>query len=248
MKTPNLTTEQKFQPIDHTVLDIFPTSLLRGGLRLDHKRVAKDCWSLIEKIKEKVSDPKQYYTTYFHKEFNDELTKFAWYQPFANQIKDTYIRMIQTEYDRNVSHLSRHDIHLYTWASVWEKGIDHKYHNHQDCYISGTYYPMNQGGQGIKFQSPQIQSQFMQTTGPKGNPQKSQHPNAFYIGTRGSQQELIFQPIDGEVLMWPSNLMHMVDEQDGDYTRVAISFNLKHNDILDNTDDGEDMSYEFLQY
>ena len=48
--------------------------------------------------------------------------------------------------------------------------------------------------------------------------------------------------------MGPSNLMHMVDEQDGDYTRVAISFNLKHNDILDNTDDGEDMSYEFLQY
>ena len=57
MKTPNLTTEQKFQPVNHTVLDIFPTSLLRGELRLDHKRVAKDCWSLIEKIKEKVSDP-----------------------------------------------------------------------------------------------------------------------------------------------------------------------------------------------
>ena len=59
---------------------------------------------------------------------------------------------------------------------------------------------MNQGGQGIKFQSPQIQSQFIESC--KGNPQKSQHPNAFYIGTRGSQQELIFQPIDGEVLMY----------------------------------------------
>ena len=122
MKTPNLTTEQKFQPVNHTVLDIFPTSLLRGELRLDHKRVSKRLWSLIEKIKEKVSDPKQYYTTYFHKEFNDELTNFAWYKPFANQIKDTYIRMIQTEYDRNVSHLSRHDIHLYTWASSVGKG------------------------------------------------------------------------------------------------------------------------------
>ena len=63
-----------------------------------------------------------------------------------------------------MSHIYQDMIYICTHGtSVWEKGIDHKYHNHQDCYISGTYYPMNQGGQGIKFQSPQIQSQFMQT-------------------------------------------------------------------------------------
>ena len=57
---------------------------------------------------------------------------------------------------------------------------------------------------------------------------------------------MIFHPVDGETLMWPSNMLHCVQPQKGDYKRVAISFNLKHNDPIDNTGDGEDLSYEFL--
>ena len=56
------------------------------------------------------------------------------------------------------------------------------------------------------------------------------------------------KPINGEVLIWPSNLLHTVTEQDGDYDRVAISFNLKHNDPIVDNEDGTEMSYEFLQY
>ena len=48
--------------------------------------------------------------------------------------------------------------------------------------------------------------------------------------------------------MWPSTLMHTVSEQREECRRVAISFNLKHNDHITETEDGEDLSYEFLQY
>jgi len=46
--------------------------------------------------------------------------------------------------------------------------------------------------------------------------------------------------------MWPSNMLHCVQPEKGDFKRVAISYNLKHNEPIDNTGDGEDLSYEFL--
>ena len=53
-------------------------------------------------------------------------------------------------------------------------------------------------------------------------------------------------PTQGEVFMWPSNIFHNVGSQDGDFRRVAISFNLKHNKPLDHNEKGTALSYDFL--
>ena len=238
--------EIEFAPFQHSVYPIFPTPFLRGGLRLNHDLVASDCESLIDEIKAFEKDPLRYYTTYFHQEVRQKMRDFKWYTGFANQIKDTYINFIRTHYDMRVDHLTRHDIHLHAWVSVWEEGVHHSYHNHQECLISGTYYPVNEGGQGIKFMSPHIQSQFIHSTGPlEGD---TPYPNTKGIGQPGSLTEMVFTPIDGETLMWPSNILHTVQPKKGDFRRIAISFNLKHNEELNNTQHGEELSYEFLQY
>ena len=246
MRPPKLTTEQKFQPFRHIVQDIFPTPLLRGEINLLHSSVAEDCRSLIEEIKETETDPKRYYTTYFHQEINQKLYKMSWFDSFANQVKDTYISFINGAWNRPVSHLTRHDIHLCAWASVWEKGVQHSYHNHQDSFMSGTYYPANEDGQGIKFMSPHIHTQFGYTRG--GGDPFPIGQNCFAVGESSAHTEMIVKPITGETLMWPSPLLHTVEEQEGEYDRVAISFNLKHNDPITDNTAGEDISYGFLQY
>jgi len=246
MRPPKIDGSVAYSPIPHDINQIFPTPLLRGGINLPHDTVANSCRNLIEDIKKFESDPRRYYTTYFFEEQRELMHRMPWYESFANQIKDTYIDYIRSQFNRKVGHLTRHDIHLFSWASVWEDGIVHSYHNHQDSYVSGTYYPVNDGGQGIQFMSPHIQSQFIHSIGPDEIP--TEHPNTIAKGTEGSHMELIVKPISGETLMWPSNILHTVTEQSGEYDRVAISFNLKHNDPITDTEHGTEMSYEFLQY
>ena len=54
------------------------------------------------------------------------------------------IDYVKNQFGRRVSHLNRHNIHLFAWTSVWTEGIYHKYHSHQDSIVSGTYYPINE--------------------------------------------------------------------------------------------------------
>ena len=257
MRPPKITNnEVEFTPYRYSVYPIFPTPFLRGGINLPHEQVAKDCEYLISEIKKFEDVPQRYYTTYFHHDIRDKMCQTEWYTSFANQIKDTYVEFIKSQYDMRVEHLSRKDIHLFAWASVWEEGITHSYHNHQDCLISGTYYPVNQGGQGIKFLSPNVHAQH-----PYGGQRIEEYPlwedrlsgslgmpNTVGYGSKGSHTEISISPTCGECFMWPSTLLHSVEQQEGDFRRVAISFNLKHNDPLQYTEDGEDLSYEFLQY
>ena len=91
-----------------------------------------------------------------------------------------------------------------------------------------------------------IRDRFIHTTGPEDV--ETCYPNTMGYGAEGSHMEIVVTPIEGETLMWPSNLLHTVNEQEGEYKRVAISFNLKHNDPIDDTHHGTELSYEFLQY
>lgn len=244
MRPPKIRNDILFEPFRHTINDIFPTPLLRGEINLNHEEVVEDCISLIEDIKQVESDPKRYYTNYFFEENRLRMTELPWYTSFANQVKDTYVQYQQQQFGRQVNHLTRHDIHLFAWVSVWEDDIYHPYHSHQDSQVSGTYYPINESGQGIKFMSPAYHSAWIQTKKPDEG--DTNFPNAIGIGQAGSHTEMIFIPTDGETLMWPSNMLHCVEPRNGDFKRVAISYNLKHNEPIDSTGDGEDLSYEFL--
>ena len=118
MRPPKIDDSIVFEPIPHSVDYIFPTPFLRGGLRLNHEQVANDCINLIEEIKKIETDPKRYYTNYFFQENRIKMTELQWFTSFANQIKDTYIEYIRSQFGRQVGHLTRHDIHLHAWFSI----------------------------------------------------------------------------------------------------------------------------------
>jgi hypothetical protein len=75
-------------------------------------------------------------------------------------------------------------------------------------------------------------------------------PNMIFDGVEGCDTAFHYDPQEGEFLFWPSYIMHSVEpahEILDDYERIAISFNLKHAEILDNNTTGDNMSYEFLE-
>ena len=253
MKPPIINNENAYAPIRHQVYDIFPTPLVRGELNLDHNHVTNTCREILADIKKKEDDPQRNYTTYFFEEHRQAMIDLPWYEAFANQLKDTYVQFISQQWYRQVSHLNRHDIHLFAWVSDYAEGQHHSLHNHQNTVMSGTYYPRAIGDVApIHFQSPHIQSQFIHSY--ESERLGMDMPKSFASGTPSSHQSISIYPTTGEVLIWPSNLLHGVDglghgwspEEDSEFERVAISFNLRHDEPVEWTKQGTELSYEFL--
>jgi len=256
MRPPKINHEIQYAPLRTQVYDIFPTPLIRGEMNLNHEKVANDCRELIRGIRERRPDevdPQRYYTTYFFEEERRTMEDFPWYTDFANQLKDTYVEFIKTQWFRRVNHLSRHNIHLFAWASDYTEGQHHSMHNHQNVLISGTYYPLSEGNiSPITFQSPHLQSQFIHSY--QTEEIKLDMPNAVAYGTPSSHQTVGIRPVSGEVLMWPANILHSVegighgwsDMDKQQHRRIAISFNLNHVEPQQDMDKGTEMSYEFL--
>lgn len=253
MRPPKIKNDIEFAPITHTVHEIFPTPLIRGELRLDHKRVTKTCREILSRIKEIDSDPQRNYTTYFFEEHRQEMIELDWFESFANQLKDTYVYFINKHWFRRTEHLTRHNIHLFAWVSDYAEGQHHALHNHQNTLISGTYYPLAVGDtQPIHLQSPHIQSQYIHSF--ESRPIDIDMPKANAVGSPASHQSISIFPTTGEVLMWPANILHGVDgighgwspDPDREFERVAISFNLSHQEPVEWTEQGTELSYEFL--
>ena len=248
MRPPKINAPSDYQPISNfNIFDIFPTPMLRGTFNYDHGYIADSCEELLDECKELDPNPKRNYTNYFFQDNRKKMYTLPWYRDFANIIKDTYVGFIRNQFDRDISFLNRKDIHLFSWVSRYEEGIHHDTHNHVKTILSGTYYPRAQGAeQPIKFYnpSPNVFSHSSPSNCIDGN-----MPNTQIMGAIGSPMELLIHPIEGEVLLWPSYLYHSVDEPQNvqeDYSRIAISFNLMHNEPLEDTEDGDSFPYEVL--
>jgi len=91
----------------------------------------------------------------------------------------------------------------YFWATVNKQGIGHDAHDHIECLLSGVYYPKVPGDAGqIMFQDPRG------TRWPFNR-------NVFYI-----------KPEEGDVILFPSWLIHTVLPTEGGDARVSIPFNV----------------------
>ena len=248
MRPPKIEQPSDFKPLgQQQIWDLFPTPFLRGTFAYDHGSIADSCETLLDECREIDPNIKKSYTNYFFHENRIKMKSLPWYTDFANIVKDTYVQFVKDQFGREISHLNRKDIHLFAWVSRYEEGIVHHAHNHVKTTMSGTYYPRVQGAdQPIKFYSPSpnvFSHSSPSTTIP------SPMPNSSITGSHGSHMEISIQPTEGEVMMWPSYLFHSIDEQNNveeDYSRIAISFNLHHNEPLDDIDYGDNFSYEVL--
>jgi uncharacterized protein (TIGR02466 family) len=243
-------TSSQFTPPEHTYFQAFPTTMVSGFLDLDLTQIANDIRNLIDKNKEKEDDIYQNYTTYFNQELRDETERLPWYNDFANAMKDMYILFLKEQYHREVDHLSRHDIHFFPWVNLYSKDNYHEAHNHVRSVLSGTWYikiPKTAGA--ITFHNPGMETVFSHNTNDSMVPHPDV-PNVNVLGSTGSQTQLVCKPEEGQFLMWPAYMLHSIaagDWTDPNYERICISFNLSHNDPLDHTTCGDDMSYNFMR-
>jgi hypothetical protein len=97
----------------------------------------------------------------------------------------------------------------------------------------------------ICFQSPQQTATFSHRTNNRNFNISEQIQVA---GAPGTHNEMRFFGRDGDFMLWPSYVLHSVDrsyEQDTQYKRYSISFNLNHNIEINHNDKGDNMSYAF---
>ena len=81
-----------------SILNIFPTTIIRGLFDLPHEDVAEDCRRLVAKVKERYpNEPTRNYTTYFDEDIREETHALPWFMDFSDTAKDTYIEFIRTQ-------------------------------------------------------------------------------------------------------------------------------------------------------
>jgi len=236
--------QSEFVPAEGEVFDAFPTPMFRGYLDLDHARISQDVRDMVSKVKERSNDDvNRNYTTYFDDDIRTSMHTLDWYTTFSNILKDTYIQFNHCEFGRRVNHLTRQDIHLFAWVNRYEGEHSHDTHNHINSTMSGTYYPLvNEGSSPIKFYNPNSLQGFAHVES-----KEPYHHEETGVTTNGSV-DMFIQPRLGEFLMWPSYMMHQVSKS-GDsknYERISISFNLSHNEPLQETNSGDRLSYGFM--
>lgn len=241
----------QFSPTHGQVLSLFPTNMFRGQLVLDMEQVKEDIRRLVSKVREiEGEDRARNYTTYFIDEIREEMYELDWYKEFSDRIKDTYVEFCANIYGHELDYLNRHDIHLFSWASVYKGEHAHEVHNHVDSFISGTWYiTTNEDTAPIKFLNPNLMATFQHTSKDKYHGREG-FDNMMFMGTDWLENEVHFHPRETEFLLWPSYMQHMVPVQtlpvSNDYERISLSFNLKHRLNINSNDTGNDMSYRGL--
>ena len=251
MKPIQITSKPKntYSPCRGNYVQLFPTTIFQGKVNLDHKEVAYHCRSIVSSLQK--GDPLTEYTTYFDHDAREETHRQPWFTDFANQMKDTYVEFVRSQYHVNFSNVSRHDIHLFAWVNVYNEPHQHEVHHHVKSRLSGTYYvDVNKTTEPIKFWNPNPASVHSQS----GNDKQCEGPTEQYefTGSPAYQTDFKFFPEDGDFLLWPSYLMHSVPQghprENESYERISISFNLQHAEDLESYHHGEHFDYGVLEH
>ena len=182
--------------------DVFPVTISRIVLDLDHAAIASNAIEWINKCER--------YTTYHDKKLNDE-----WFDQMPDRDK-----LVDSIYE-SVNHLlattkrktfvGKDDMFLWGWVSKYEKGDQHGSHNHPRSLISGTYYPQAD-----------LSSTKIMYDNPWG-------PQLMHDSIDMNIIAHTVQPKTGDMMLWPSWLYHRVPPQrQTDVPRIAISFNVDY--------------------
>ena len=242
----NRQTSNLFAPTKGKYFSVFPTPMFHGTVNLNHEVVSNHCRDVVSRMPKGQTVTE--YTTYFDLDAREETHNQPWFNSFANQMKDSYIDFIKSQFNFETP-FTRHDIHLFAWVSVYNQPHSHEVHNHVKSRISGTYYPYaNDSSMPIKFFNPNMSSVFGH--GARDDLMEIEgHDQIQYMGTNGAQTDMSFFPKTGDFLLWPSYMMHTVPQtEEEDIERIAISFNLQHAEDLGSYHHGDDFDYSILDH
>ena len=130
---------------------------------------------------------------------------------FINKFKDFLKHIISS--DMGWEYIPNKQRIVAMWAIINKKNSFNVMHNHQNCYLSASYYvrkPENSGD--ITFFDPKEAKTYR-------FPKIEKY-------TEYSTETVTIEPGEGDLLIFPSYLYHSVGENLSDDNRVVVSFNI----------------------
>ena len=98
-----------------------------------------------------------------------------------------------------------------SWFNYAEKGQYHQWHNHSNSYISGGIY-INANKDVDRMQFQDVKFEAIKIVSKQRN--KFNSPiHEFSVGT-------------GDIILFPSDILHAVPDNKGDQTRISLAFNI----------------------
>lgn len=144
---------------------------------------------------------------------DSEHPAIGWLRDCINRAVIDYVKNTAVDYDMDWS--------IQGWANINRFGDYHNLHNHPHSWLSGTYYVQvpdeHKSLPGRSDRTPGAISFF------------DPRPQANMMAVRGDPQveaEHRVMPKDGEILIWPAFLHHLVHPNLSDEPRVSVSFNI----------------------
>lgn len=106
----------------------------------------------------------------------------------------------------NYNKIGPDDWDIMFWAGVGEPGSENREHTHTNSFLSGTIYFQSEGTGKIEFM-------------PYLYVYRTMLPQWPYYGSS------FYDPLDGDILIFPSYLLHKVERNPSEFQRINISFN-----------------------
>ena len=192
------------------VYELFPDPIFHFKLE-NYKQINKELLNYILELQKK------------DKKGNNHSNKGGWHSPnfdlvnpgppinFINNFKNFLKQIMENEF--GWEYISNKQRIVAMWAIINKKNSYNVRHNHQNCYLSGSYYvkkPENSGD--ITFFDPKEAKTY-------------RFPEIEKI-TNYSRDSITIKPNEGDLLIFPSYLYHQVGKNLSDKNRIAISFNI----------------------
>ena len=195
---------------ERKVYDLFPVPIFHYKIK-NFKEINKELLNYILELQKK------------DKTGNNRSNRGGWHSPnfdlvnegppinFINEFKDFLKNIITNEF--GWEYLPNKQRIVAMWAIINKKNSFNIMHNHQNCYLSGSYYVKKPEKSGdISFFDPV-------------EPKTYRYPEK-EKGTFHSNQVVTLKPEEGDLLVFPSYLYHSVQPNLSDEDRVVISFNI----------------------
>lgn len=186
--------------VDTKYTDLFAVKISRVVLDLDHEAITEYT------IDHQKNYPWGRYTT-----FHDPNCNNDWRANLPDKDKlDEALKQAGKDLCAATKRKELEDPYLWYWVSIYDENDDHGSHNHPGSLLSGTYWPScDETSSPILLTSP---------------------TQTYQMHDRLPNQDFIYQPQPGDMLMWPSWVEHRVHKQKKpNKPRIAISFNLDYN-------------------
>ena len=160
-----------------------------------------------------------YYSDMFVKDENRlDMINQPEFKEFSHFLIQTLKEVNDTIFGQHLKHMQMMRCNISnSWFSINRKGSWHRAHTHGSSIWSVVYYPKSSesGGEIIFTNSlGSYQEHWPYFTRAKSN-------NEQYL-----TKEIIINPKEGDLIMFPGYLVHSVDTYNGDEDRICLSFNI----------------------